>query len=104
MTVEGDLDLRELVAVFATFRPKPGETAMVGPTRDEAGNITYDLYRETAQGTGETTFHIFERYRDQEALQTHRDSAHYKAYRAAIGEHLAEPISVTVLDVINAVL
>ena len=90
------------VVVFASFSPKPGQEGavetilrgMVGPTRGEPGNRVYDLYK--ANGTP-ATFHLFERYADQAAVEAHRATAHYKAYRAAIADLLAEPIGVKIL-------
>lgn len=69
---------------------------MVEPTRDEPGNQIYDLYRGDDDGV--TLFHLFEVYDDSEALQAHRDSDHYRAYRAAIGDLLTEPIGVVLMS------
>ena len=98
------------VIVFASFSPNPGQEAdveeilrgMVGPTRAEPGNEIYDLYKKTADSDGTPTFHFFERYADADALQAHRDTDHYKAYRAKIMDYLSEPIGVVVLDAIDA--
>lgn len=95
------------IAVIATFHPRPDavdETlevlrGMVGPTRDEPGNSVYDLYREDGDGT--IAFHLFEVYDDDDALQAHRGTDHYVAYRAAIGDLLAEPIGVSVLQPVD---
>jgi quinol monooxygenase YgiN len=43
-------------------------------------------------------FHIVETYVDAAALQAHRDSAHYRAYRAAVADWLAAPPEVHVLN------
>lgn len=96
------------VIVFASFSPNAGQEGdveeilrgMVGPTRAEPGNEIYDLYEKTAEGP--KTFHLFERYTDADALQAHRDSEHYKAYRAKIPDYLFEPIGVIVLDAVDA--
>lgn len=88
------------VTVFASFSPKPGHEAdvekilrgMTGPTRREPGNRIYDLY-EDAQGG----FHLFELYIDEAAIEAHRATPHYKAYRAAIADLLAQPIAVKIL-------
>ena len=93
----------EAVIVFASFFPKPGQEdaveqllrGMTTPTRQEPGCQTYDLYR-SAQAP--VSFHLFERYRDQAALDAHRNTEHYKAYRARIPELLADPIKVQVLQ------
>lgn len=108
------LDLRQdhavstsAITVLATFRPDPDHVDevlevladMVAPTRGEPGNQTYDLYRgDAADGA---LFHLFEVYDDDEALQAHRDSEHYRAYRAAIGDLLAEPIGVALMSAID---
>lgn len=89
------------VVVYATFSPQPGHeedvrkilTDLLGPTRAEDGCDIFDLYRH------ETEFALFERYRDHAAVEAHRGTAHYAVYRAAIVEHLSEPIGVTVLEV-----
>lgn len=91
------------VMVFASFVPAEGQTANVcdillgmrTATRLEPGCDQYDLF--SADRDGDTTFHLIERYADADALQAHRDSDHYKAYRAAIPDMLAEPIGVVVL-------
>lgn len=91
------------VIVFASFRPisgKEGELEellswMVGHTRDEPGCERYDLFRK--EGDGET-FHLFERYRDDEALEAHRASEHYVVYRRKVADLLEAPIDVLVLD------
>ena len=91
--------------VFATFRPRPEKVAelratldtMIEHTRQEPGNEVYDLYRS---GDAETVFHLFERYRDSDALQAHRDADYYKNYRSELQEKdlLAQPIEVAVLS------
>lgn len=88
--------------VFASFTPKSESvleverilSGMVPPTRNEAGCEAYDLFRTSDEPL---TFHIFEVYRDRAALEAHRDSAHYKAYRGEIMQFLADPIFVKVL-------
>jgi quinol monooxygenase YgiN len=98
---------RSPVTVFATFRPIQGHEQqvrsiladMVGNTRAEDGNLAYDLY--VSDDGGRQVFHLFERYRDQQALQAHRDAPHYKAYRAAIPDHLDAPIGVVVMDPVD---
>jgi len=90
------------IMVFASFAPKPGHEAdaeaelrgMVAPTRAEPGCRRYDLFRNAEGNAG---FHLFEVYDDQAALEAHRATAHYKAYRAKIPDYLAEPIGVKVL-------
>ncbi len=98
------------VLVFASFQPKAGEDGkveailrgMVAPTRAEPGNEIYDLFKKKDAEGEATSFHLIEKYTDGDALQAHRETEHYKAYRAVIVDHLAEPISVVVLDALDA--
>lgn len=100
------------VLVFASFRPRPGAEktveqilqGMVAPTRSEPGNEIYDLFERANEPDGSRTFHLFEKYVDNTALEVHRASEHYKTYRATIVDHLAEPISVIVLKALDAKL
>jgi quinol monooxygenase YgiN len=95
------------VSVFASFRPREGSeealrtllTWMVERTRAEPGCERYDLYEERDGGG---VLHLFERYRDQEALEAHRASDHYVEYRGQVADLLAQPIGVVVLDPIDA--
>jgi quinol monooxygenase YgiN len=95
------------VSVFASFRPHPGREEdlrallawMVERTRAEAGCERYDLYGERDAGGD---LHLFERYRDQGALEAHRATEHYVEYRRQVADLLREPIGVVVLDPIDA--
>jgi quinol monooxygenase YgiN len=100
------------VFVFASFTPADGKegeveavlNGMCAPTRGEPGNEVYDLYKKTWATPDKpegVTFHLFERYQNQAALDAHRETAHYKAYRATIMDLLAEPISVVVMADMN---
>ena len=91
------------VIVFASFRPIAGKERdlqdllswMVEHTRGEPGCEVYDLYGRHDDGG---TFHLFERYRNKEALEQHRASDHYIEYRRRVEELLEGPIDVLVLD------
>lgn len=94
----------QAVNVHAIITPHPEHVAeveaemriMVRETRQEPGNLRYDLLREqTPDGT--VRFHVQERYRDLDAVQAHRDSPHYQAYRAKAGAWFQEAPQVTLL-------
>ncbi|WP_339096919.1 putative quinol monooxygenase [Deinococcus sp. VB343] len=97
------------VSVHAVLTPKPEHVAeveaelrvMARASRQEEGNLRYDLARERT-GSG-VRMHISERYRDEAAVQAHRDSAHYQAYRAKAAEWLTEPPQVSVLEEVDVV-
>ena len=90
--------------IIARFQPRPGAAAdverilrgMIAPTRAELGCQRYDLFRT---GSPEAArFCLIEQYADEVAIQVHRETAHYKAYRAAITDLLAQPIDVALLE------
>jgi quinol monooxygenase YgiN len=91
--------------VFVRFFPKPGQEAavesilraMIGNTRREPGCRRYDFYRSTLAPSG-TMFCLVERYADDASIQAHRETEHYKDYRARIMDLLERPIDVTVLE------
>lgn len=68
---------------------------MVLHSRQEEGNLRYDLLREDRDGA--VRFHVQERYRDMSAVEAHRASAHYQAYRAKAGDWFSEAPQITVL-------
>jgi quinol monooxygenase YgiN len=90
------------IYLFASITPKPEHVAdveaalryMVEQTRNEPGNLRYDLLRR-ADGT--PGFYVYETYVDEGAVQAHRDSAHYAALGGQIGAWLAGPVDVKVL-------
>jgi quinol monooxygenase YgiN len=96
------------VFVFATVIPKPEHAndleaelrRMVAATRAEPGNRRYDLFR-AADGT--PGLHLFEIYEDAQALEAHRASAHYRAYREKVAAYLAQPPDVKVLSALDVV-
>ena len=89
--------------IIARFQPRPGAAdsverilrGMIAPTRDEPGCQRYDLYRTgTLEAAG---YCLIEQYVDESAVLAHRETAHYKDYRARIMDLLAQPIDVTLL-------
>lgn len=65
----------------------------------EPGCLRYDLLRQDDGGT--VRLHVQERYRDMAAVQAHRDSAHYQAYRAKAGDWFRAAPVVTVLEEVD---
>jgi quinol monooxygenase YgiN len=90
--------------VLVRFHPKEGSgpsveqilRGMVAKTRLEPGCECYDLFHSTTDGR--RIYVLLEKYRDAAALDAHRASEHYKAYRGSIMEHLAAPIDVSILE------
>ncbi|TDF84337.1 putative quinol monooxygenase [Pseudomonas sp. H9] len=87
------------IAIFATISPKPEHRdaveqalrVMVEHSRNEPGNLRYDLFCREGEVLA---FDLFELYSDEAAVQAHRSSAHYQAYRAATANWVAAPVEV----------
>lgn len=94
------------VTVFASFRPRADRADdlrelllwMVARSRVEPGCERYDLYRRADPNE---MFHLFERYRDDDALAEHRASEHYVEYRRRVADLLDGGIDVIVLEPVD---
>jgi quinol monooxygenase YgiN len=92
--------------VVASFYPLSDQGAqveavlrgMVAPTRAEPGNNRYDLFKASSEPLA---FHLIESYRDEDALAAHRETPHYKHYRATITPLLSQAIGVLLMDPID---
>jgi quinol monooxygenase YgiN len=89
------------VKIVAILTARPGKTGalralldgMLAPSRAEAGNLRYDLWRDQAEPS---RFVLDELYADNDAIAAHRASAHFQDYLSRIND-LAERTAV-VLD------
>jgi quinol monooxygenase YgiN len=94
--------------IVVRFDPKPGLHAeveallrtMVPATRSEEGNRRYDLFK-SVDPTGAPLLFLVEQYGDDAAIAAHRETPHYKAYRAAVLPLLQQPPSVQLLHAID---
>lgn len=81
--------------VIAVLTAKPGSEEavgsalrdLVGPTRQEEGCLSYDLFESTAASG---TFVFVERWTDQASMDAHMTTDHVVTAFAAAGDHLAE--------------
>ena len=77
------------IAVTAILKPIEGQEEAVlrvlqevlMGSRAEDGNIQYDVH----QSIEDSTFVIYEVWKDQQAIETHINSEHYETYRQDIG-------------------
>ena len=83
------------VKIVAIVTARPGHEneveslfqPLIAGSRQEPGNLRYDLWRDVREGR----FVVDELYVDHAATDAHRASAHYQAFRAALGDLLVEP-------------
>ena len=99
----------QAITVQAVIVPRPEHLqdvereilSLVAASRQEEGCLTYDLLRDEQNGT--VRFHVQERYTGMDAVQAHRDSDHYRAFRTKAGEWFASAPQVTVLHDVDVV-
>jgi len=103
---EGKETMGKKVTVLALFKAKPGLEeevkrelmALQGPTRSEEGCINYDLHQSKEDPS---RFMFYENWKSQEDLDKHLQMPYLKAFREKAGDLLAEPISITLHEVIG---
>ena len=76
---------------------------MIDYTRSEEGNEVYNFYEEINNDNKNVTFHLFEIYKNNNALDVHRDTTYYKNYRTKISDLLKKPIKVKILNSIDSI-
>lgn len=89
------------VKIVAILTARPGQAealralldGMLAPSRAEAGNLRYDLWRDQADPN---RFVLDELYADNDAIAAHRASPHFQDYLSRIND-VAERTAV-VLD------
>ena len=94
------------VTVVARMRAKAGQEelvqekllALIGQTRAEAGCLNYELHRSTEE-IG--LFMFYENWVSGQALDEHLATPHMEGLKAVADEILAEPLSVTLWEMIS---
>lgn len=93
------------VRLIARAVAKPGKAAelkanfrqMLEPTRKEEGNRFYELFESHEGGR----FFFNELWASEEALERHKNSAHFKELIAGAEPLLAEPMELNVLTEVD---
>lgn len=60
----------------------------IGSNRDEPGCLRFDVLQDDQEPN---TLHLYEVYRDQAALEVHRQAPHYIRWRDIVADWHAEP-------------
>ena len=97
--------------VFASFYPKENKKnevkkiilSMINPTRSEEGNEVYNFFDEKINDNENICYHLFEIYKNNNALDFHRKTPHYKNYRSKIINLLIKPIKVKILNSLDSI-
>ncbi len=93
------------IKVVAFIAPKPGREAeleaavraVVAGTRTEPGNLRYDAWRQVDG----VRIVMDELYVDHAAIDAHRASPHFLAFRSAIGDLVDGPPQVTIAEAVD---
>lgn len=87
------------INIIATLQALPGKeeqllavlSAALAPTRAEAGNLRYELYRSSEDAA---SFVFVEQFADAAAFAEHQASSHIAALGAGVADLLAKPPSI----------
>ncbi len=80
-----------MLAMWVKVRIKPGERQRflkaievdaLGSERDEPGCVRFNVLQDAQD---QNVYYFYEVYRDQAALEAHREMPHYAVWRAAAG-------------------
>lgn len=69
---------------------------VIAPSRQEAGNISYELHQDLAN---DNTYVFFEKWQSQQAVDTHNQSEHFKTLLSKIDNKL-DLLDIKLLKVI----
>ena len=95
-----------MIALIVSLKVKPelrdqflaaAEDDSICSVRDEEGCHRFDVYQDPAD---ENRFFFHEVYRDQAALDAHRNAPHFARWSAASQQVLAEPASRELVNVV----
>lgn len=94
--------IEKSVLIIATFSAKPGQgdalfevlNPCVAPSRLEAGNVHYDLYRSVENPD---TFLFHETWKSQAAVDAHEKQPHFQTLIAGVKPLLAAPPAIVKL-------
>ena len=95
-----------MIALFVSLKVKPelrdrflsaAEDDSICSVRDEDGCFRFDVLQDTADAN---RFFFYEVYRDQAALDAHRQAPHFARWSAASQEVLSEPPSRELCNVL----
>ncbi len=70
-------------------------TDMVKPSRAEKGSLLYHIYQMKEKPD---TFVVIETWENEEALEGHRNSSHYKYYKSHFEQFTAEKYSDELIE------
>ena len=96
-----------MIGVIATLRVKSGQSKafeavfaqLAAQVRaNEDGNLAYQLCRSRSEAD---TYKVLEIYRDEAALEAHRDSEHFRAAGPGLGPLLEGRPEVELLDAVG---
>ncbi|MBA9084647.1 quinol monooxygenase YgiN [Fontibacillus solani] len=69
--------------------------SLIQASRQEAGNISYQLYKDTEK---EHAFTMVEVWEDSAAVASHNSSEHFTSFSAKAGLFLTAPLDIKIYD------
>ncbi|GBK61662.1 antibiotic biosynthesis monooxygenase [Paenibacillus macerans] len=93
--------MEKVIIIHAGFQVDPMKEAsfleeiapLIQASRNEAGNISYRLYKDTEK---EHAFTMIEVWEDSAAVDSHNSSEHFTSFVAKASQFLTEPLDIKV--------
>ena len=76
-------------------RVKQGLSSIISPSRQEQGNVSYDVFQSESDPT---IFFTHECWISKDALESHTQTSHFQQFGAESKELLAQPIEGNLLN------
>lgn len=70
-------------------------TELIHSSREESGNISYDLYKDTDKNH---VFKMVEVWKDAAAVAAHNGSKHFKSFTEKASSFLTKPLNINAFE------
>ncbi|MCW9132120.1 antibiotic biosynthesis monooxygenase [Bacillus paramycoides] len=92
-----------MIIIHAIFQVDPAKQQsfleeiqpLIHGSREESGNVSYDLYRNTEK---ESVYTMVEVWKDESAVASHNASEHFTSFVSKASQFLTAPLSVQVYN------
>lgn len=92
-----------MIIIHAVFQVDPAKQQafleeiqpLIHGSREESGNVSYDLYKDTEK---ESVYTMVEIWQDAEAVASHNVSEHFTSFVSKANQFLTAPLDIQVFD------
>ncbi|QWU45695.1 putative quinol monooxygenase [Bacillus sp. NP247] len=92
-----------MIIIHAIFQVDPAKQQsfleeiqpLIHGSREESGNISYDLYKDTEK---ENVYTMVEVWKDDKAVASHNTSEHFTSFVSKASQFLTAPLNIKVFN------